>query len=88
MAKNLVYALALGGLLTAGGCRMCGHGYEYSSPAFEPGKPPAGFCERRGSILGPGQPAAPGPVDNKPDPQPTLAPVPPAPVDQPGMPGA
>lgn len=89
MAKNLVHWLALGSLLAAGGCRACSHGYEYFGPAIEPGKPIVGFCDRRGSILGPGQPAAAGPVDNMPDPQPTLAPIPPAaPAQQAPLQGA
>lgn len=88
MSKNLRFALSVGCLLVASGCTIGQHGYEYASPAYEKGKPPLGFCERRGSVLGPGEPAKSGPVDNMPDPQPTLAPIPPAAMQQPGLPGA
>lgn len=88
MRKNLLYALSLGCMLAAGGCHAGSHGYEYASPAFEKGKPPLSFCERRGSILGPGEPAKPGPATNLPDPEPTLAPIPPPESQQQGLPGA
>lgn len=79
MARTLVFLTLVYGLALGSGCKWCNAPADYCGPAHQEGYPPAGFMDRRGSILGPGSPALENDQAEMRDREPTLAPIPEAP---------